>query len=138
MVTQYETRVVEGAFEEVLGQVREQLEERGFRVLYDVDVRERMEGRFASDGSLRCRVLGVCDPRLPGRNPDDGSAIGVLLSGRLVVCEGDEGSVFVGAVGPRPADSGDEPGTDAPTEQVGPRLGRVLRSVAMETEVLPG
>lgn len=135
-MTQYETRVVEGAFEEVLGQVRDQLDERGFRILYDVDARKRLEGHSGSDGHPRCRVLGVCDPRLPGRDRDDGFALGVLLSGRLVVCEGDEGSVFVGAVGPHPADSGDEPELETSTEQVGVRLARVLRSVAMEAEVL--
>ena len=137
VVSRYETRVVEGAFDEVLERTRKRLEEEGFHVLYDVDLRDRPEGEGdpGPDGRHRCRVLGAGDPRMTGRPPGEEVALDVLLSGRVVVYENGDGTVFIGAVDPHPSGPEDDPETEVADEQMSMRLAHVVESVVTDIEV---
>lgn len=136
-MTQFETRVANGGFDEVLAEVREQLENAGFCVLCDIDVRATFEEQFGLDDHRRYRILGVCGPPMAERDLDDDIFLGVLLPRKFVVYENDEGDVVVGAVDPHAVVPADVE-TDASADEVRRRLADVLRSVTMETDVLTG
>lgn len=135
-MTRYEKCVVTGEFDEVLAKVREQIENAGFYVLCDIDLCAVFEERFGLDDHRRYRILGVCGPPSAEQDLEDDIFLGVLLPRKFVVYETDEGEVVVGAIDPHPVDSADVE-TAASADQVRGRLADVLRSVTMETEVLP-
>ena len=142
-MTYYERRVVSGPFDEVIDAVLEQLENAGFGVLSDVDLRAAFEERQQDiPGEGRCRIIDTCNPSVAHAQTNDGVARRVLLPAKVVVYENENDEVVVAV-----ADSGtvlagdddreyDDPELEDLAETVDQRLAQVLRSVTMERDVM--
>lgn len=138
-MTYYERRVVSGSFEEVVEEVLAQLDNAGFGVICDVDLRTAFEETLHLPGQGRCRVIDTYNPSVAQAETSDAIARRILLPAKVVVYESDDDDdETVVAV----ADSGavlsgeEDPELAELAETVDQRLAQVLRSVTMETDVI--
>lgn len=110
--------------------VREALQEEGFGVLTEIDVRATLKEKLDAD-FRRYEILGACNPPLAHQALEADGDIGLLLPCNVVVQESGEGRTVVEAVDPvvqlGVAESADLPPL---AEEVRSRLVRVLDRVA--------
>ena len=130
-MTYYNKRVVEGEFDDVVSEVTDRLEEEGFGILSDIDVREKFKEKLGLDEYRRYRILGACNPPLAEEGLDAEIDLGVLLPCNVVVYENDDGEVVVSAVDPHAMLSEvDNSALDAISDDVSERFDRVLDALA--------
>lgn len=87
-------------FDDAVGATIAALEDEGFGVLCDVDVRATFEQKLDEE-FRRYRILGACNPGLAHDGLNEELALGALLPCNVVVYESDGGDVVVSAVEPR-------------------------------------
>lgn len=117
---------VDGDFDAVVEATTAALEDEGFGVLCDIDVRatfaEKLDEQFR-----QYRILGACNPQLAYDGLGDELELGALLPCNVVVYETDEGDVAVSAVDPkRLVGVTDNSDLDPIAEEVAERFERVL------------
>ncbi|ELZ10268.1 DUF302 domain-containing protein [Natrinema thermotolerans] len=89
----------DGEFDDVVAETIGALEDEGFGVLCDIDVRETLQQKLDED-FRRYRILGACNPGLAHRGLEDDLDLGTVLPCNVVVYD-DDGGVVVSAVDPR-------------------------------------
>jgi uncharacterized protein (DUF302 family) len=120
---------VDGEFDAVVDATVDALEDEGFGVLCDIDVRETFKQKL--DEEFRnYRILGACNPQLAHDALEEELGLGALLPCNVVVYETDEGDIAVRAVDPQQlVGVADNPALDSVAEEVHERFERVLGSV---------
>ncbi|QLG62103.1 DUF302 domain-containing protein [Halorarum salinum] len=117
---------VTGSFDDVVERTIDALEDEGFGVLCDIDVRatfaEKLDEEFRN-----YRILGACNPQLAYQGLEAEIELGALLPCNVVVYEADDGDVVVSAVDPEQlVGITDNPELDSISEDVAGRFERVL------------
>jgi uncharacterized protein (DUF302 family) len=129
LVTYTRQTTVDGPFDEVVERTTNALEEEGFGVLCDIDVRATFAEKLDEE-YRRYRILGACNPELAHRGLETEIELGALLPCNLVVYQRDDGTVVVSAVDPeRLVGIADNPDLDPIAEEVSERFDRVLESL---------
>jgi uncharacterized protein (DUF302 family) len=120
---------LDGEFESVVERTVAALEDEGFGVLCDIDVRETLKQKL--DEEFRnYRILGACNPQLAHDALEEELGLGALLPCNVVVYETDEGDIAVRAVDPQQlVGVADNPALDSVAEEVHERFERVLAAV---------
>ncbi|AUV84387.1 hypothetical protein C2R22_22865 (plasmid) [Salinigranum rubrum] len=120
---------LDGEFESVVERTVAALEDEGFGVLCDIDVRETLKQKL--DEEFRnYRILGACNPQLAHDALEEELGLGALLPCNVVVYETDEGDIAVRAVDPKQlVGVADNPALDSVAEEVHERFERVLTAV---------
>jgi uncharacterized protein (DUF302 family) len=115
-------------FETVLDEVRAALQDEGFGVLTEIDVRATMRAKLGVEVEPQV-ILGACNPTLAHRGLVAEPSLGVLLPCNVVVRRsGHETTVSV--IDPMSmVDLTENPGLEPVAAEASARLGRVLRSV---------
>ncbi|WP_114579106.1 DUF302 domain-containing protein [Saliphagus sp. LR7] len=119
---------VDGEFDDVVAETIGALEDEGFGVLCDIDVRETLQKKLDED-FRQYRILGACNPQLAHQGLEDDIELGTLLPCNVVVYD-EDGGIVVSAVDPQRLigvtenDDLDPIGTDARE-----RFERVLESL---------
>ncbi|ELY46477.1 DUF302 domain-containing protein [Natronorubrum tibetense] len=90
---------VDGEFDDVVAETIDALEDEGFGVLCDIDVRETLKQKLDED-FRQYRILGACNPQLAHQGLEDDLELGTLLPCNVVVYDDDDG-VVVSAVDPK-------------------------------------
>ncbi len=90
---------VDGEFDDVVAETIDALEDEGFGVLCDIDVRETLKQKLDED-FRQYRILGACNPQLAHQGLEDDPELGTLLPCNVVVYDDDDG-VVVSAVDPK-------------------------------------
>ncbi|MDF9745349.1 DUF302 domain-containing protein [Natrinema salsiterrestre] len=90
---------VDGGFDDVVEKTLDALEDEGFGVLCDIDVRDTLKKKLDED-FRQYRILGACNPQLAHQGLEDDLELGTLLPCNVVVYDDDDG-VVVSAVDPR-------------------------------------
>jgi uncharacterized protein (DUF302 family) len=122
------TTTTDEPFDEVVTATTDALEEEGFGVLCDIDVRETLKQKLDVD-TRQYRILGACNPQLAHEGLDEEPELGALLPCNVIVYESDDG-VAVSAVDPgRLVGITDNPALDSIAEEVHERFERVLETV---------
>ena len=93
-------RTVNLSYEEADRRVREALQQEGFGVLTEIDVRATLKQKLGVD-FCRYEILGACNPPLAHRALETEVDVGLLLPCNVVVREADEpGHTIVEALDP--------------------------------------
>ena len=90
-------RTVELSFEEVDDRIRSSLEEQGFGVLTEIDVKNTLKKMLDMDFQ-KYTILGACNPTLAFEALEDEQAIGLLLPCNVVLWENEDSSTTIAAI----------------------------------------
>ena len=90
-------RTVELSFEEVDDGIRSSLEEQGFGVLTEIDVKNTLKKKLDKDFQ-KYTILGACNPPLAFEALEDEQAIGLLLPCNVVLWENEDSSTTIAAI----------------------------------------
>ncbi|MFB6091707.1 MAG: DUF302 domain-containing protein [Haloquadratum sp.] len=121
---------VDGDFDDVVEATIARLDDEGFGVLCEVDVRETFRKKLDAD-FRRYRILGACNPPLARKALEAELALGALLPCNVIVYETDDGGVAVEAVDPeRLVGVAENPALDDVAEEVRDRFEAVLSDLA--------
>ena len=90
-------RTVELSFEEVDDRIRSSLEEQGFGVLTEIDVKNTLKKKLDKDFQ-KYTILGACNPPLAFEALKDEQAIGLLLPCNVVLWENEDSSTTIAAI----------------------------------------
>lgn len=86
------------AYEETLDRLRKEIKENQFGILYEVNLKEKIEGK-GMDFQPNFTVLDVCNPKLAKDVLDKQIEVGYFLPCKVVVYEKDN-SVYAGVLKP--------------------------------------
>lgn len=122
-------KTVDGGFEETVRRVREALQEQGFGILSEIDVRAKLKEKVGVDFRPYL-ILGACNPRLAHRALSAERDLGLLLPCNVVVYGEDDGRTAVMAMDPVSALSVvGNPAVAPVAEEVRELLSRALAAV---------
>ena len=93
------SKTVSLSYEEALARVREALQEQGFGVLTEIDVKGTLAKKLGVE-FRRYVILGACNPSLAHRALMAEIEVGLLLPCNVVVYETDDGKTVVSALNP--------------------------------------
>ena len=90
-------RTVKLSFEDVDNRIRSSLEEQGFGVLTEIDVKNTLKKKLDKDFQ-KYTILGACNPSLAFEALEDEQAIGLLLPCNVVLWENEDFSTTIAAI----------------------------------------
>ena len=90
-------RTVQLSFEDADNRIRETLEENGFGVLTEIDVKNTLKKKLDKDFQ-KYTILGACNPPLAFEALNDEQAIGLLLPCNVVLWENEDSSTTIAAI----------------------------------------
>lgn len=124
------SRTLHLSFQEADQKVRQALQDEGFGVLTEIDVKETLRKKLDVD-FRPYRILGACAPALAHQALQSEEQVGLLLPCNVIVYEADgEGETVVAILDPRMQLSvADNPELEALGGEVRERMERVLASL---------
>lgn len=120
---------VDKPFEEAISAVTEALQEEGFGVLTEIDVKTTMKKKLDVD-FRNYRILGACNPPFAHKALEAEDKIGTMLPCNVIVQEHEPGTVEIAAVDPVSSmQAVDNPGLTPVAQEIQQRLQRVIEAV---------
>lgn len=121
-------------FDETVDTTMTALEDEGFGVLCDIDVKTTLKEKLDVDVD-RYRILGACNPPLAHEGLAEEPELGALLPCNVIVYETEDGDVVVSAVDPQKlVGITDNDELDSIAADVHERFERVISAVTDELE----
>lgn len=125
----YEKRFGTKNFDEAVSQITESLQQEGFGVLTEIDVKATLKKKLDVD-FRRYKILGACNPSLAHRALGAEPQIGLLLPCNVVVQETDGGDIVASVIDPKAMFAlVDKPELKAVANEADERLKRVVESL---------
>ena len=90
-------RTVQLSFVDADNRIRETLEENGFGVVTEIDVKNTLKKKLDKDFQ-KYTILGACNPPLAFEAMNDAQAIGLLLPCNVVLWENEDLSTTIAAI----------------------------------------
>jgi uncharacterized protein (DUF302 family) len=123
------SRTVDLSYEDADRQVRDALQEEGFGVLTEIDVKETLKNKLDVDFT-KYEILGACNPPLAHTALQTEPDVGLLLPCNVVVRAVGEGRTVVEALDPvRQLSVADNPDLSTLAQEVRQRMERVIAAV---------
>jgi uncharacterized protein (DUF302 family) len=98
-VTYHFTRVVDLGFDDAIAKVTQALQEHGFGILTEIDVKATLKRKLDVD-FRPYRILGACNPKMAYQALQVESKIGTMLPCNVVIEQSADGKVEISAVDP--------------------------------------
>jgi uncharacterized protein (DUF302 family) len=98
-VSYYFSATLPLGFDEAIARTREALEDEGFGIITEIDVKETLKKKLGVD-FRRYKILGACNPGLAHQALQIEDKVGTMLPCNVVVQEVGDGTVEVAAVDP--------------------------------------
>lgn len=95
----YFNKTVTGEFDQVIGNVTEELSKEGFGILTEIDVKATMKKKLDVD-FRNYRILGACNPPYAYQALQAENKIGTMLPCNVIVQEVAENQIEVAAIDP--------------------------------------
>lgn len=95
----YFSKTLDMPFEQAIQKTTEALEEEGFGVLTEINIKATLKKKLDVDFK-KYQILGACNPPLAHRALTAESHIGLMLPCNVIVQENEDGKVEVAAVDP--------------------------------------
>ncbi|HUF76052.1 MAG TPA: DUF302 domain-containing protein [Longimicrobiales bacterium] len=117
-------------WEAALERTREKLQEEGFGILTEIDIRAKLKEKLGVD-YRRYVILGACNPPLAYEALQAEPEVGLLLPCNVIVYEESEGRTVVSAIDPWSMVEvvGESAGMEKVARDARERLERVIRSL---------
>ena len=93
------SKKVKGTFEKTIYRVTEELNNEGFGIITEVDLREKFKEKLDVD-FRNYTILGACNPKLAYEAVQLEDKIGIMLPCNVLVQEHENGEVEVSAINP--------------------------------------
>lgn len=123
------SRTVNLSYEDADRQIRNALQEEGFGVLTEIDVKQTLKDKLDVEFP-EYEILGACNPPLAHRALQAEADVGLLLPCNVVVRAVGEGRTVVEALDPvKQLSVADNPDLPALAEEVRQRMERVIAAV---------
>ena len=123
------SRTVDLSFEEADRRVRDALQEEGFGVLTEIDVKATLKKKLDVDFQ-KYEILGACNPPLAHEALQKEVDIGLLLPCNVVVREAEDGRTVVEALDPvQQLSVADNPELPELANEVRTRMERVIAAI---------
>lgn len=90
---------IEAPYEQVLPKVTQALQEQGFGVITEIDVKATLQEKLGQE-FRQYRILGACNPGYAFRSLQADLDVGLLLPCNVIVYEIDQGRTYVAAINP--------------------------------------
>ncbi|SHK47629.1 DUF302 domain-containing protein [Rhodothermus profundi] len=127
--TYYFARTLPIGLEEAEARVRELLQEEGFGVLTEIDVRETLKKKLNIE-VRPYRILGACNPHFAHQALQAEPHIGTMLPCNVIVRQTEDGQTEVAAIDPVASmQAVDNPALRPIAEQVRERLKRIIEKL---------
>lgn len=127
--TYYHSKILDQSPKEVEPRVREALEDEGFGVLTEIDVKATLKKKLDVD-FRPYKILGACNPPAAHQALQAENKIGTMLPCNVIVQETDDGRTEVAAVDPVASMQAVENATlNRIAEEIRDRLRRVIDSL---------
>ena len=94
------SKVVHSSYEETLDRVVEELKNKGFGVLTEIDVKATLKKKLDVDFKPY-KILGACNPPFAYKALQAEEQIGLMLPCNVIVYVNDEGETVVSAIDPK-------------------------------------
>ena len=131
------TTTIDAQFDDVVTAVTTALQDEGFGVLCDIDVKTTLKEKLDVDVD-QYRILGACNPPLAHEGLGKEPELGALLPCNVIVYETDAGDVVVSAVDPQQlVGITENPDLDEIAVDVHERFERVIATVSDELGTVP-
>jgi uncharacterized protein (DUF302 family) len=129
VVSYYFAKTISATFDEAVSRAKAALEEEGFGVLTEVDVKETLKKKLGVD-FRPYRILGACNPALAHEALQAEDKVGTMLPCNVIVQEAGEGKTEVAAIDPVASMQAiDNPTLAEKAQQVQSKLKRVIDSL---------
>ena len=116
-------------FEETISAVTVALQQEGFGILTEIDVKATLKKKLDVD-FRNYRILGACNPPFAYQALQAEEYIGTMLPCNVIVQEDKEGAVHVAAVDPLASmQAVDNPALQGIAQEIRDRLARVVKSL---------
>jgi uncharacterized protein (DUF302 family) len=93
------SRTVETSFEETVDHVTSELQDEGFGIITEIDLKSKFKEKLSKD-FRNYKIFGACNPKLAFEAVQKESHIGVMLPCNVLVQEHENGKVEVSAINP--------------------------------------
>jgi uncharacterized protein (DUF302 family) len=132
------TTTIDAPFDDVVTAVTTALEDEGFGLLCDINVKTTLKEKLDVDVD-QYRILGACNPPLAHKGLVEEPDLGALLPCNVIVYETDGGDVVVSAVDPQQlVGITENPDLDEIAVDVHERFERVIATVSDELGTVSG
>ncbi|HKJ68473.1 MAG TPA: DUF302 domain-containing protein [bacterium] len=130
------SKTVDLSYEKALERIEEELKERGFGVLTEIDVRATMKKKLDLEMN-DYKILGACNPPFAHQALEQEQEIGLLLPCNVIVYVNDEGKTIISAVNAEVMLSivGDDPELQQIASEVSSRLRDAVDAVVTAESV---
>lgn len=123
------SKKINGSFDEATTRVKEALQQEGFGVISEIDLKQKFKEKLQVD-FRNYKILGACNPKLAHQAIQQEPTIGVMLPCNVLLQEHENGEVEITAINPMETMAAvDNPNLTVLAKEVSQKLKKAINSV---------
>ncbi|MER2996594.1 DUF302 domain-containing protein [Pontibacter populi] len=123
------SKKINGSFDEATTRVKEALQQEGFGVISEIDLKQKFKEKLQVD-FRNYKILGACNPKLAHQAIQQEPTIGVMLPCNVLLQEHENGEVEITAINPMETMAAvDNPNLTVLAKEVSQKLKKAINNV---------